>query len=87
MRKIIYAPIVSLDGYMVGSDGDLGGATLAEEFIRHDLVDEYRLYIYPVRFGGGKPMFPVSKQIRNLHLSEMQTFDGGVIMLCNTSTH
>ena len=41
-----------------GGDMVLGGADLAASFMRHDLIDEYRLYVHPVVIGRGKPLFP-----------------------------
>ncbi len=68
-----------------GKNIDLGGADLAADFIRHNLIDEYRLYIHPVLLGGGKPMFPVSGKSRNLQLFDTQSFSGGVVMLRYTA--
>ncbi len=42
------------------SGGDLlvyGSPDLVDELLRHDLVDEYRLLIYPVILGSGKRLF------------------------------
>jgi dihydrofolate reductase len=40
-----------------GGDMALGGADLAAAFMRHDLIDEYRLYVHPIVIGRGKPLF------------------------------
>ena len=40
-----------------GGDLMLGGADLAETFLKHDLVDEYRLYLHPAIIGQGKRLF------------------------------
>ncbi|MCL4286322.1 MAG: dihydrofolate reductase family protein [Thermoleophilia bacterium] len=48
------------------SQGDLGigGAGLASTFMQLDLIDEYRLFVYPVVLGGGTPFFaPVERRI------------------------
>jgi dihydrofolate reductase len=63
-----------------GKNMAVGGADLASTFIKHGLIDEYRLYIHPVVLGGGKPMFPVNKKL-DLELIETKTFAGGVVML------
>lgn len=36
----------------------IGGATLAAEAVGLDLIDEYRVMVYPVLVGGGTPYFP-----------------------------
>lgn len=63
-----------------GKNMAVGGADLAATFIKHGLVDEFRLYIHPVVLGGGKPMFPVDQKLE-LQFMESQSFPGGVVML------
>ncbi len=46
----------------------MGSASLARQLVEHDLVDEYRFMIEPVRLGGGKRIFPQSGQARPLEL-------------------
>lgn len=58
----------------------VGGPGLASTFIKHGLVDEFRVYIYPVVIGGGKPMFQVEKKL-NLEFIEPKIFEGGIVML------
>jgi dihydrofolate reductase len=36
-----------------GGDLVIGGADLAESFMRYDLIDEYRVYVHPVLIGRG----------------------------------
>jgi dihydrofolate reductase len=64
-----------------GGDLTLGGAELAAEFLRHDLVDEYRVYVHPVLVGGGKRLFPGADATRTLRLAESRTFGNGVVLL------
>jgi dihydrofolate reductase len=65
------------------SDGDLflGGARLAAEFLRQDLVDEIRLYVHPVLLGEGTPLFSPLRGRRTLALVETRTFGNGVVLL------
>jgi dihydrofolate reductase len=64
-------------------DGDLevGGAALAADCIQLDLVDEYRLFVYPVIVGGGKPFFPPTHTSLELELVETRSFASRVVYL------
>ncbi|MCB5164105.1 dihydrofolate reductase family protein [Streptomyces bambusae] len=66
-----------------GGDLVLGGARLAAEFLRHGLVDEFRLYVHPVVLGAGHLLFPPSGTLPQtpLHLVESRTFGNGVVLL------
>ena len=56
----------------------IGGATLAASAI--DLIDEFRLIVYPVAVGGGTPFFPPGTRI-DLELVETRTFGSRVMYL------
>jgi dihydrofolate reductase len=64
-----------------GKDMNVGGANLASTFIQLGLIDEYRLFIWPVILGIGKPMFPQLRERINLKLVETHKFGSGVVML------
>jgi dihydrofolate reductase len=68
-------------------DGDLdvSGPTLAAQFIRRGLVDEYRLVVHPVVLGAGTPFFPKLDSPIPLRLTETRTFESGVIYLGYTA--
>jgi class 3 adenylate cyclase/dihydrofolate reductase len=64
--------------------GDLlvyGSADLVDELLRHDLVDEYRLLVYPVILGSGKHLFRDRIDTHYLRLTESRTFESGVVLL------
>lgn len=65
------------------SPGDLvvGGARLAAEFARSDLVDEYRLYVHPVVLRRGTPLFLPSDRPVDLELESISRFGNGVVLL------
>jgi dihydrofolate reductase len=55
-----------------------GSATLVHSLIENDLVDELRLMVFPVAIGGGKRVFPDSRQKKGFQLADTQTFPSGV---------
>jgi dihydrofolate reductase len=64
-----------------GGDLVLGGAGLAAEFHRQDLVDEFRIYVHPVLVGDGTPLFGRDEGKRPVRLVETRTFGNGVVLL------
>ncbi|WP_327317565.1 dihydrofolate reductase family protein [Streptomyces sp. NBC_01235] len=64
-----------------GGDLGLSGAALASAFLRHDLVDEIRLYVHPVLIGRGTPLFPHTDTTTPLDLVDSHTFGNGVALL------
>jgi dihydrofolate reductase len=55
-----------------------GSGTLVQYLAQKRLIDEYRLWIYPVALGRGKPLF---KQKIALKLSSSRQFPSGVLVL------
>jgi dihydrofolate reductase len=51
VRQVVVEEIMELKA-QPGGDMVIGGADLAASFVRHDLIDEYRLYVHPT-FGNG----------------------------------
>jgi dihydrofolate reductase len=60
-------------------DVGIGGAGLAAAAIELGLVDELRLFRYPVVIGGGTPFLPPVTEDVPLDLIETRTFGSGVI--------
>jgi dihydrofolate reductase len=59
----------------------IGGATLAAEVAALDLIDEYRVMVYPVLVGGGIPFFAHRERRVDLELVETRTFSSRVVYL------
>jgi dihydrofolate reductase len=66
-----------------GARGDLvvGGGDLGAAFMAQDLIDEYRIYVHPIRIGEGKRLFPPSTAKVLLRLAGTRTFGNGVVLL------
>ena len=60
----------------------VGGAMLAEDFIRLKLADEIRLSILPIILGDGKPFFNGIGQEHALHLKDVTGYKSGMVELC-----
>ena len=58
-----------------------GSRTLVHTLIEHDLVDEYRLMVFPVIVGGGLRLFPEKFAKTTLQLAGTQAFSSGVLVL------
>jgi dihydrofolate reductase len=61
------------------TDVGIGGAGLAAAAIELGLVDELRMFRYPVVVGGGTPFLPPVTEDVPLDLTETRTFGSGVI--------
>ena len=57
-----------------------GSADLVNTLMQHDLIDEYRLIIYPVVLGSGKHLFQDGGSNKTLKLSETKTTSSGVVI-------
>ena len=81
VRDVVPEEVMALKA-QPGGDLALGGADLAAAFMRHDLIDEYRIYVHPIVIGGGKPLFPPSSGVDVvLGLVETRAFGNGVVLL------
>ncbi len=80
VRDVVTEEVMELKA-QAGGDLVVGGADLAASFMRHDLIDEYRLYVHPVLIGRGRPLFQPSDTRIDLRLVETQPFGNGVVLL------
>ncbi len=58
-----------------------GSAGLVETLVQRDLIDEYRLMVFPVVVGGGKRLFGDGIGTKVLELVDTRTFDSGAVVL------
>jgi dihydrofolate reductase len=59
-----------------------GGATFASALIKHNLIDEYHLFVNPVAIGKGKSIFNALDDKLNLKLVKATLFECGITVLC-----
>ena len=57
-----------------------GSRTLVHFLVEHDLVDEFRLMIFPVVLGSGRKLFPDTPRKTHLELVESKTLPSGVVV-------
>jgi dihydrofolate reductase len=65
-------------------DGDIvvhGSARLVQTLVEHDLVDEYRLMVFPVVLGSGKRLFGETSDKKTLRLVDSKVVGDGVAIM------
>ena len=66
------------------TDGDIlvfGSAELVDSLLELDLVDEWRVMLFPIVLGSGKRLFREERDISHLRLVDTRVFDSGVVLL------
>ncbi len=58
-----------------------GSGKLVNTLMQHDLIDEYRLMVYPVILGTGKRLFNQTSDQRALKLVEVNAVGAGILIL------
>ncbi|MEE3851460.1 dihydrofolate reductase family protein [Gordonia sp. LSe1-13] len=58
-----------------------GSIRLTHSLIEADLVDEYRLFVYPAVQGRGRRLFPDGTETMKISLTETKSFSHGVALL------
>lgn len=78
------APIDAIEALKSGPGGDIvttGSMTLVRALIAAGLVDEYRLFMYPIVLGRGQRLFADATAVPKLHLVETRPFRSGIVLL------
>ncbi len=58
----------------------VGSRTLAHTLMKLDLVDEYRLMVFPVILGRGRRLFPETHHRTVLRVADIQSLSSGVVV-------
>jgi dihydrofolate reductase len=57
-----------------------GSRTLVHTLMEHDLVDEFRIMVFPVVVGSGRRLFPETPNKTVLRLTDTRRFGSGVVV-------
>jgi dihydrofolate reductase len=58
-----------------------GGASFVSSLIKHNLIDEYHLFVNPAAIGNGLPIFRDLDQKLRLNLVAAKAFSCGIVVL------
>jgi dihydrofolate reductase len=58
-----------------------GSMSLMPELVAGGVVDEYRLFVYPLVLGHGRRLFADATNVPRLHLAEARRFRSGIVLL------
>lgn len=59
----------------------VGGGELVHAFLQQDLIDEFIISTHPLLLGDGIPLFPPAFDTLHLKLTNMTSFDTGLVQL------
>jgi dihydrofolate reductase len=60
----------------------VGGSEMVAECLRHDLIDEFMVFIHPVILGAGIPLFTSGLPECPLQFVAAETYSSGLVQVC-----
>jgi dihydrofolate reductase len=81
LRGPLTEEILALKSKPGGDIVTTGSMTVVSDLIAAGLVDEYRLFMYPVVLGRGRRLFADATTLPRLHLVESRAFRSGIVLL------
>lgn len=81
LRGSLEAEVTALKAQGGGDIGVTGSISVVHDLMRADLVDEYRLWVYPFLTSRGRNLVPEGMSLRPLHLVATRSFRSGVTLL------
>lgn len=81
LRRSVVEEVQLLKDQPGGDIGITGSISIVHELMRQNLVDEYRLFVYPVITSKGRNLVPNDLDMGRLKLLERRAFRSGVVLL------
>jgi class 3 adenylate cyclase/dihydrofolate reductase len=80
LRGDVADEVRALKDRLAGNVFVYGSGDLVHELLRHDLVDELRLMVFPVVLGSGKRLFRDESDLRHFRLASSRAFPSGCVL-------
>jgi dihydrofolate reductase len=80
LRGEVADAVAQLKRDLTGDLHVMGSGELIQTLMRHDLIDEYLLFIHPIVLGSGRRMFSDGSPPTSLHLIHSTTTTKGVLI-------
>ena len=81
LRGDVAEEVASLKERIGGDIMVFGSGDLVDGLMQHDLVDEFRILVYPVVLGSGKRLFRDGRDTSDLRLVGTRAFSSGTVLL------
>lgn len=81
LRGALVDDVTALKAKAGGDIVTTGSIALVSDLIAAGVVDEYRLFVYPVVLGRGRRLFADASDVPKLRLVESRAFRSGIVLL------